>query len=151
MNEQETEKISGEFENKKGADFLTLTTPEGSIIPVMAIIIDATGFFGFPWLFIPHLFFGFWLMIRGSFQSAEEQLEQEKTRQKSKSDSKKDSSHSKAPPEKAKTAKTAKTAKKVKWIRWLRALTFVGELIPIINIIPFWTILVYCELLYNSK
>ncbi len=158
MPEEAEEIEAGKTENIEnsagGANFLSLVTPEGMVMMSAAAIIDILGFFGFPWLFIPDIFFGFWLMVRGSFQSSEEatkQSNQEPEKSKSSQAAKpEESAHKTSKPIPAASSGAAKTAKKSRWIKWLRPIAFIGELIPFVNALPLWSILVYSELIYNS-
>ncbi|MDD4624816.1 MAG: hypothetical protein PHI77_00680 [Candidatus Pacebacteria bacterium] len=134
------EEIKTEAEEGSKGNFLAFTTPEGMVMMTSAVMVDVSGFFGFPWLFIPDLFFGFWLMMRGSVKSAENGQEPVKKQERGQEKNKKPS----APP------KAGKRAKKVRRIKWLRVVVFIGELIPVINILPLWIILVFSELFYNS-
>jgi hypothetical protein len=154
IEETETGKAENIENSAGGANFLSLTTPEGMVMMSAAAIIDILGFFGFPWLFIPDIFFGFWLMVRGSFQSTEEASKRTAQAPEKPNLSQPDAKPKvpkSAPPVPSGTAKTAaKTAKKSRWIKWLRPIAFIGEMIPVISALPLWTILVYSELLYNS-
>ncbi|MDP2926526.1 MAG: hypothetical protein Q8N65_00055 [bacterium] len=152
---EETTETSGEEEiSVVGGGLLNLLTPEGIIMMPMAMVLDGIGIililFALDDFFITDIIgtiiIGGWLFFRtGTVPSMPERIEQ-KTKETAGKVEKGAASTA------AKAADAEKTIQKVggkigKSSRWLKPLLCgLGEFVPYLGVIPFWTYLVYSEL-----